>query len=149
MDSFYIVDLPGFGFAKVPEKQRQEWSDFMKEYLATRKSLKVVFHLVDGRHGPIDEDSRIMKHVGENLPKHVSYVVVLTKADKNVKGVNSKTTSNKNASSLGKVSQDVIQSVRETMKSNKVGNAPIILTSSTTKLGRDDIWRYLRLAAEA
>ena len=145
LDSFYIVDLPGFGFAKVPEKQRQEWSDFMKEYLATRKSLKVVFHLVDGRHGPIDEDSNIMRHVGENLPKNVAYVVVLTKADKNVKGVNSKT---KNVP-LGKVSQDVIQTVRETMKSNKVGNAPIILTSSTTKLGRDDIWRYLRLAAEA
>ena len=145
LDSFYIVDLPGFGFAKVPEAQRQEWSEFMKEYLANRKTLKVVFHLVDGRHGPIDEDSNIMKHVGENLPKHVIYVVVLTKADKNVKNVNSK---NRNLP-LGKVSPNIIRSVRETMKANKVGNAPIIATSSTTKLGRDDIWRYLRLAAEA
>ena len=37
-DSFYIVDLPGFGFAKVPQKQRQEWSDFMDEYLTKRES---------------------------------------------------------------------------------------------------------------
>lgn len=140
-DSFYIVDLPGFGFAKVPDQQRREWADFMKEFLENRRTLKVVFHLVDGRHGPIDEDSTIMKQVGESLPKNVAYVVVLTKADKNVKGP-----SNKRA---GKVSMDVLNSVRETMKANKVGDAPILVTSAETKLGRDDIWRYLRIAAEA
>ena len=109
----------------------------MEEYLTKRKTLKVVFHLVDGRHGPIDEDANIMRLVGESLPKHVAYVVVLTKADKN-----------RSKNPYGKVSQGVVQSVRDTMKANKVGNAPVILTSSTTKLGRDDIWRYLRLAAE-
>ena len=140
-DSFYIVDLPGFGFAKVPEKQRQQWASFMQEYIQTRKSLRIVFHLIDSRHGPIDEDMSIMKQVGECLPKGVSYVVVMTKADKNVKG-SLKTT-------LGKVSGDVRDKLREAMKANKVGNAPIILTSAETKLGRDDIWRYLRLAAES
>ena len=140
-DSFYIVDLPGFGFAKVPDEQRQEWAEFMSLYLAKRKTLKIVFHLVDGRHGPIDEDATIMKQVGESLPKNVAYVVVLTKADKNVKGVAKK--------KGGKVPIDVMNVVRETMKANRVGNAPIIITSSETKLGRDDIWRYLRLAAEA
>jgi ribosome biogenesis GTP-binding protein YsxC/EngB len=140
-DSFYIVDLPGFGFAKVPNEQRKEWADFMTEYLAKRKTLKIVFHLVDGRHGPIDEDATIMKQVGESLPKNVAYVVVLTKADKNVKGASKKKT--------GKVSVDVMSGLRETMRANKVGNAPVIVTSAETKLGRDDIWRYLRLAAEA
>jgi GTP-binding protein EngB required for normal cell division len=43
-DSFYMVDLPGFGFAKVPDKQRQEWAKFMSEYIETRKTLKVIFH---------------------------------------------------------------------------------------------------------
>lgn len=141
LDSFYIVDLPGFGFAKVPEKQRQEWSQFMAEYLSKRKSLRVVFHLVDGRHGPIDEDANIMKQVSESLPKNVAYVIVLTKADKNVK------LASKNKP--GKVSTDVMNSLRETMKMNKVGNVPVIVTSAETKLGRDDLWRYLRLAAEA
>lgn len=140
-DSFYIVDLPGFGFAKVPDEQRQEWAEFMSLYLAKRKTLKIVFHLVDGRHGPIDEDATIMKQVGESLPKNVAYVVVLTKADKNVKGVAKK--------KGGKVPIDVMNVVRETMKANRVGNSPIIITSSETKLGRDEIWRYLRLAAEA
>jgi GTP-binding protein len=141
VDSFYMVDLPGFGYAKVPEEQRREWREFMSEYLANRRTLKVVFHLIDGRHGPIDEDATIMKQVGESLPKNVAYVVVLTKADKNVKK-----SSQKNP---GKVSIDVLNNLRETMRANKVGNAPVILTSAETKLGRDDIWRYLRLAAEA
>ena len=134
------MDLPGFGFAKVPEQQRQQWASFMKEYIQTRKSLRIVFHLIDSRHGPIDEDMSIMRQVGEYLPKGVAYVVVMTKADKNVKG--------SLKSKLGKVSRDIRDRLREVMKENKIGNSPIILTSAETKLGRDDIWRYLRLAAE-
>lgn len=141
-DSFYLVDLPGFGFAKVSDEQKQQWSSFMGEYLETRRNLKVVFHLIDSRHGPIDEDSNIMKQVGENLPANVAYVVVLTKADKNVKGSNPK--NNK----AGKVSKDVMNKLREVMHENGVGKAPVLLTSSENKLGRDDIWRYLRRAAE-
>jgi len=143
-DSFYLVDLPGFGFAKVPDKQKMKWSSFMGEYLENRKTLKVVFHLIDSRHGPIDEDSNIMKQVGETLPANVAYVVVLTKADKNAKGNAAKNGSNK----PGKVSIDVMNKLREVMHENKVGNAPILLTSAENKLGRDDMWRYLRRAAE-
>mmetsp|Transcript_6879 Transcript_6879/g.9702 ORF Transcript_6879/g.9702 Transcript_6879/m.9702 type:complete len:86 (+) Transcript_6879:357-614(+) len=83
---------------------------------------------------------RIMNQIGKNLPRGISYLVVLTKADKNVKGPNSKNS--------GKVSRDVMDKLREIMRQNKVGNAPVILTSSETKLGRDDLWRYLRRAAE-
>ena len=111
-DSFNIVDVPGFGFARVPDKIRKEWSDFLLEYTTTRKTLRVVFHLIDARHGPIDEDKRIMKQMGETLPKRVKYVVVLTKADKNVKGPSSKNS--------GSVSSTVLDKVRETMKENGV-----------------------------
>jgi len=141
IDSFYIVDLPGFGYAKVPEQQRNKWLEFMHEYISARRTLRVVFHLVDSRHGPTEEDASIMKQVGKDLQRSASYVVVLTKADKNVKGA-----SNKNA---GKVAADLMNSLRETMKENGVGSSPIILTSAETKLGRDDMWRYLKLAAEA
>lgn len=143
-DSFYLVDLPGFGFAKVPDKQKKQWSSFMGNYLENRKNLKVVFHLIDSRHGPIDEDANIMKQVGETLPSNVDYVVVLTKADKNVKGNAAKNGSNK----PGKVSIDVMNKLRDVMRENKVGKAPVLLTSSENKLGRDEVWRYLRKAAE-
>ncbi|KAL3792203.1 hypothetical protein ACHAW5_004078 [Stephanodiscus triporus] len=144
-DSFYIVDLPGFGFAKVPQKQRQEWSDFMDEYLTTRETLRVIFHLVDARIGPTEEDAKIMHKVGaiigsKQQRNHAKYVIILTKADKNVKSASSK--------NPGKVSESVRNKLCETMKANKVGYAPIVVTSAETRLGRDEVWRYLRLAAE-
>lgn len=140
-DSFYMVDLPGFGYAKVPEKQREEWASFMVEYLAKRPNLKVVFHLIDGRHGPIDEDSTIMARIRKHLRKGVTYTVVLTKADKNVKG----TTSENNA---GTVSANIMKRVQDAMQENGVGDAPVLITSAETRLGRADLWRYLRLAAQ-
>jgi len=140
-DSFYIVDLPGFGYAKVPEAQRQQWAAFTQEYISKRPTLRVVFHLVDGRHGPTDEDASIMRQVSQNLPSYAKYVVLLTKADKNVKSASTKNS--------GKVSTVVMNRLRETMQESGIRNTPVILTSAETKLGRDDIWRYLRLAAEA
>ena len=172
-DSFYIVDLPGFGFAKVPQKQRQDWSDFMDEYLTKRESerldfllilyypaanllfmlpmilslaLRVIFHLVDARIGPTDEDAKIMQKVGSIIGSkqqrnHAKYVIILTKADKNVKSASSE----KNP---GKVSESVRNKLIETMKANQVGYAPIVVTSAETRLGRDEVWKYLRLAAE-
>jgi len=141
-DSFYIVDLPGFGFAQVPDKQRQDWSEFMSQYVQTRKTLKVIFHLVDARHGPTSEDVKIMKQLGQILPRKVNYVAVLTKTDKNMKGGTSK------KKKIGKVTRTVMEALRLRLKENNLGRAPVILTSAETKLGRDDIWRYLKIAAE-
>ena len=142
-DSFYICDLPGFGYAKVPESQRREWGGFMREYFEGRRNLRVVFHLIDSRHGVVDEDERIMGECAEIFgggKKGTIYVVVLTKADKNVKG-------GANGGG-GKAGGGVIKMVRDKMREKGVGGNPIIVTSSETKLGRDDMWRYLRLAAD-
>jgi GTP-binding protein EngB required for normal cell division len=126
------VDLPGFGYAEVPEHQRRKWSDFMQHYVSNRENLRVVFHLVDSRHGPSSDDERIMKDIGTILcKKQVAYVIALTKSDK-----------------IGKVSQKVMDSLRVAMKNANISSSPILLTSAETKLGRDDVWRYLKLAAE-
>lgn len=140
LDSFYIVDLPGFGFAKVPEYQRREWSKFMVDYIRNRKTLRVLFHLIDSRHGPTDEDRKIMEQIGPVLPQSVKYVVVLTKADKNAKGPLKR--------NKGRVMRPVLDSVREALKANRLGSTPVLLSSADSKLGRDDLWRYLKLAAE-
>ena len=132
-DSFYLVDLPGFGYAKVPESQRINWENFMGDYFLARRNLRCVFHLVDSRHGLVDEDERIMGVCSQLLDKkRTAYVVVLTKADKND----------------GKVKGGVLESVRLAMRENFVGDRPIILTSAESKLGRDDIWRYLKVAMQ-
>ena len=77
----------------------------------------------------------------EEQQNHAKYVIVLTKADKNVKN----SSSEKNP---GKVTESVKEKLLETMKQNRVGYAPIVLTSAETRLGRDEVWKYLRLAAE-
>lgn len=146
-DAFYMVDLPGFGFAKVSQQQRQQWSDFTDEYLMQRETLRVVFHLIDARHGPTDEDCKIMQKVGnivgsDGRKNNAKYVIVLTKADKNVKGA----TSEKNP---GKVAESVRDKLSNAMGANGVGYAPIVVTSAETRLGRDEVWKYLRLAAES
>jgi ribosome biogenesis GTP-binding protein YsxC/EngB len=141
-DSFYLVDVPGIGYAKASDEQRDQWSSFLMRYMSTRKNLRCVFHLIDSRLGPTDDDRVIMRHASQNLVKSAVYVVVLTKADKNVKAATKK--------NPGKVSRDVMQYVQQSLKENRVSgrNTPIVLSSSETKLGRDEIWRYLRLAAE-
>ena len=100
------------------------------------RSLSVVFHLVDSRHGLVAEDVRIMSECasffGPGGKCKAKYVVVLTKADKNDKGVKG----------------CVLEDVRATMREAGVAGSPIIQTSSETRMGRGDIWRFLRLAAE-
>jgi len=113
--------------------------------VALLAALRVIFHLVDARIGPTEEDAKIMHKVGaiigsKQQRNHAKYVIILTKADKNVKSASSK--------NPGKVSESVRNKLCETMKANKVGYAPIVVTSAETRLGRDEVWRYLRLAAE-
>eukprot|EP00934_Nitzschia_sp_Nitz4_P004213 Nitzschia sp. Nitz4//scaffold70_size99833//67444//69394//NITZ4_004602-RA/size99833-snap-gene-0.135-mRNA-1//1//CDS//3329557156//4203//frame0 len=141
LDCFYMVDLPGFGFAVAPEQERTKWADFMKSYLAGRERLKVVFHLIDGRHGPIAEDATIMRFVSENLRKGVAYVIVLTKADKNVNKVSK-------VEHSGAIKGDIMTKLKDQMKENGVAKAWILITSARTRLGRLDLWRYLRHAAQ-
>ena len=160
-DSFYIVDLPGFGYAKVPDEQKQKWMKFMYEYLMTRSNLRIVFHLIDSRHGPMNDDRIIMQQMATTLQNrssdNVLYVVVLTKADKNVKGSGkalNDSSSNKpqqrSTNSGGKVSKSIQMEVLKTMEECGINahRTPMILTSAETKLGRDDIWRYLQIATE-
>ncbi|CAM9612596.1 unnamed protein product [Scytosiphon promiscuus] len=129
-NAFYLVDMPGMGYAKVPEKQRNEWSTLFRSYITRRSSLRVLFHLIDGRHGPVGQDHAIMKLMAE-LPDTARYVVVLTKADK----------------SDNSVSRQVLEGVVGALREAGVSRTPVVLTSAASKLGRDGMWRYLRLAA--
>jgi GTP-binding protein len=78
-DRFVVVDLPGYGFAKVPKKQAERWQRLTIEYLADRRCLKRVYLLIDSRHGTKQSDREIM-HLLDDVA--VSYQIVLTKADK-------------------------------------------------------------------
>lgn len=74
-----LVDLPGYGFASVSKKDRDNWSKLMKTYFAERKTLKFVCLLIDSRHDPMDSDLAMIEWL-ENTK--VNYLVLLTKTDK-------------------------------------------------------------------
>ena len=76
---FRIVDLPGYGYAKVSKKMTDDWGPMMETFLANRKNLKVVVQLVDIRHEPTAQDRQMydyLRHYG------MSGVIVATKSDK-------------------------------------------------------------------
>ena len=78
-ESFYFVDLPGYGYAKVPKSMRADWGKMAEEYLSDRESLVLAIHLIDARHEPTDLDRQLN---GWLIANGLKFVVVATKADK-------------------------------------------------------------------
>lgn len=78
-DKTYLVDLPGFGYAKVSKKERERWGRDIRDYLLERPTLRLVIHLVDIRHKPSKLDEEFFYWLGTN---RLPFIVVLTKADK-------------------------------------------------------------------
>ena len=78
-DSHYLVDLPGYGFAKAPVKTVEKWQRLLKAYLQGRQTLRRAFVLIDARHGPKEVDNDIMTLLDKAA---VPFQAVLTKADK-------------------------------------------------------------------
>jgi GTP-binding protein len=76
---FYYVDLPGYGYAKVPEQIRSSWGKLIEQYLKTRRQLALVVQLVDSRHEPTALDVMM---VGWLEYYNIPFLVALTKADK-------------------------------------------------------------------
>ncbi len=75
----YLVDMPGYGYAKVSKEQVKSWTKLVFKYLRGRPTLRCVFILVDSRHGLKNSDFELMKMLDETA---VSYRIVLTKIDK-------------------------------------------------------------------
>lgn len=75
----YLVDLPGYGYAKAPVATINAWTHLIEDYLSQRPSLKRVFVLVDSRHGLKDSDRQMLTYLNHFV---VSHQIVLTKIDK-------------------------------------------------------------------
>lgn len=75
----YLVDMPGYGYAKVSKKQKKDWQKLIRAYLRGRPNLRCVLLLIDSRHGLKDSDEELMAMLNES---GVSYRIVMTKIDK-------------------------------------------------------------------
>ncbi|RQD69951.1 MAG: YihA family ribosome biogenesis GTP-binding protein [Tindallia sp. MSAO_Bac2] len=124
---FFLVDLPGYGYAKVSKKERDSWGKMIENYLANRDTLREVVLLVDIRHDP-SEDDRIMyewiRYQG------FGQLVVATKADK-----------------LSR-SRQIQQMRRIKTKLGMPESAIILPFSSLKKTGIDEVWDLLKIHLE-
>lgn len=123
-DSWYLVDLPGYGYAKVSKQQRAQFTDMISNYLCLRKSLMNVFVLVDSRIPPQRIDLEFMLFLGkQGLP----FSIVLTKLDKPKKKV---------------FSENFLQ-LQENLYQHWEELPPIFQTSAITKEGREEVLNYI------
>jgi len=78
-NKFYLVDLPGYGFAKVSEEEKEKWQSLINDYLHYRANLKGIVMIVDARHKPTGQDQMMLNWIREfRIPK----IIAATKADK-------------------------------------------------------------------
>lgn len=122
--AFHIVDLPGFGYARVSKARRARWHKLIGSYLCQRSQLRVVFQLIDSRHPPTRLDRELMFLMTESGAEHV---ILLTKSDK-ISG-------NERSKSIARV-EKVLASIG---KEN-----PVILTSAKDGRGRDAILGWIQ-----
>lgn len=121
-DALYLVDLPGYGYAKVPESERVKWGKMIEHYLHTSRQLKAVFLLVDIRHRPSGNDKMMydwMVHQGFHP------IIIATKLDKLKRSQVSK----------------CVKEVREGLGTAQ-GDL-VIPFSSVTRQGREEVWQLM------
>ena len=78
-NEWYLVDLPGYGYAKVPLNERKKWEQFLKRYILQRENLYCLFVLIDSRHEPQNVDLEFMEWLGIS---QIPFSIVFTKTDK-------------------------------------------------------------------
>ena len=79
LKNFYLVDLPGYGYAKTSKTNRGIWAKFIDEYFTKSKQIKFICQLVDMRHAPMDSDLQMFQNI---LEKNLPVLIVATKSDK-------------------------------------------------------------------
>ena len=121
-DAMYLTDLPGYGFAKVSQSEKEKWGKMIEKYLNTSKQLRAIFLLIDIRHDPSANDKMMYDWM---VYQGFHPIIVATKLDK--------------------INRSQVQ---KHVKAIKVGlnvqpDTVIIPFSATTKQGRDEIWALM------
>lgn len=123
-DTWYLVDLPGYGYAKVSKDARDSWRRMINYYLQHRENLTCVFVLIDSRHEPMQPDLDFLEYLGK---AGVPFVIVFTKTDKQ--------SGPKTDSTIAAYKRKLLETWEELPR--------IFLTSATKRGGRDEILTYI------
>ena len=124
-DNWFLVDLPGYGYAQVSKKKRAGFQEFIKDYFLQREQLTCTFVLIDSRHEPQKIDLEFMEFLGEN---GVPFGIIFTKADKL-----KLSELNKN---IKKYKKTLLTTVWEEMP-------PYFITSSVSKKGQEETLEFI------
>ena len=123
-DAWYLVDLPGYGFAKVSQSKRNQWEQMIENYLRKRENLISVFILIDSRHNPQKLDLEFVDQLGK---WEVPFCLAFTKADKETQKVVSKNV------------KDFLDAMRKTWQFLPQS----FVTSAEKKMGRDKMLTFI------
>lgn len=121
---WYLVDLPGYGYAKVSKQSKKTFQQFITDYFKKRRELVSAFVLVDIRHEPQKIDLEFMQWLGENA---IPFAIVFTKADKLTE----------------KQIQEHVASYSEILLQQWAEMPPYFITSSENRLGKEDLLSYI------
>lgn len=121
---WFIVDLPGYGFATVSQKARRNWSNMIESYIRKRENLVCLFVLIDSRHEPQQLDLDFINQLGE---WEVPFVLVFTKSDKNKPGATARHVEN------------FLKALNEAWEQPP----PYFITSATSREGQKEMLKYI------
>jgi GTP-binding protein len=123
-ESWYLVDLPGYGFAMRGKKEMDKLQNMISHYVLDREQLTCLFVLIDIRHEPQKKDLDFLEFIGEN---GVPFAIIFTKADK-----------------LSAAKQNAnVKAYVEALKEQWEELPPYFVTSSSSRLGRDEVLNYI------
>ena len=124
----YLVDLPGYGYAKVSENEKKKWGKMIDGYLENSKVLRLVFLLVDIRHKPNKNDKQMYDWC---INYGFNPIIIATKEDKVKRSQKA----------------NLIKEIKNAL--GVIEGTPVIPFSAVSKSGRDDIWEYIDMVYEA
>ena len=121
-DSFYFVDLPGYGYSKMSKKEQDQVGHFIEEYLFNRHEIALIIFLIDIRHSPTANDRLMYNYI---ISSGLPCMILANKADK---------------IAVTKVN-DTVKALQKEL--NPIGDIPTFPFSSERKIYKDDVWNFL------
>ena len=121
-DTFYFVDLPGYGYSKMSKKEQEQVGKFIEEYLFNRKEISLIIFLVDIRHNPTENDKLMYNYI---ISSGLPCLILTNKADK--------------------IAITKVESASKALQKqlNPIGDIPTLPFSSERKIYKDEVWKII------
>lgn len=121
-ETFYFVDLPGYGYSKMSKKEQEQVGKFIEDYLFNRKEISLIIFLIDIRHKPTDNDKLMYNYI---ISSGLPFIILANKADK---------------IAITKVDDAVLELQKNI---NPIGDIQTLPFSSERKVYKDDVWNII------